>query len=161
MSGLNRTNTDGSLWCPRPSSGGSRMSHCSAPALLQWAGPVQSLGGGLASALHQEELLVGVGWRGGGISRLRLGKALAGFKVCGRWTLRSSFTTCFNRSLWPYIASGPAHAPLRAWPLYPFNTFSRGSAPTAWFLCKRKARPGFAGLWLSGLRGPGTIGPFC
>lgn len=27
------------------------MSHCSAPALLQWAGPVQSLGGGLGSAL--------------------------------------------------------------------------------------------------------------
>lgn len=37
---------------------------------------------------HQEELRVRVR-RGGGVAGLRLAKARAGFKVCGRWTLRS------------------------------------------------------------------------
>lgn len=49
----------------------------------------------LGLPFHQEELreAAGAGW-GGGVSGLRLGKPRAGFKVCGRWTLRSCFRTC-------------------------------------------------------------------
>lgn len=63
------------------------------PALV-WAGPLRSKAEVLGLPFHQEELRCWGGARGGGVAGLRLGKALAGFKVCGRWTLRSCFMTC-------------------------------------------------------------------
>lgn len=60
---------------------GLRLSHCLAPALLHQCG--RGRWGARAEVLslpfHQEELL-----NRGGDARLRLGKARAGFKVCGR-----------------------------------------------------------------------------
>lgn len=54
---MNPTSADGSLWCPRPESGGSRLSHCLAPALLPCGrGRCRARAEVLGLPLHQEEL---------------------------------------------------------------------------------------------------------